>query len=308
MIAYTDFLTAVAEGLTLKYSNDGKTVEVKPQVVTRIRAEDTYTGLSIVDKTTDDPSIAPCIDLTRQYTDYIAGETDLDAIVTDLYAHLIATPLPSIDFDQLKDYEAIKPKLLLQLIDADDIKDYIPHVPFGDGLALICRIALTPDATAVVTKGMLDKFDISVDDLFADAMTASTSHRKPVLRSMGETIGMLMDEDDLDDEEQDALQAVPPLYVATMESEDGSFGNYGASAITYPGFLKTATERIGSSKLIVLPSSVHEMLLITADCGVDTDDMRDMVRTINQTQVAPQDRLSDNVYLYDAKSDTLTKV
>ena len=55
----------------------------------------------------------------------------------------------------------------------------------------------------------------------------------------------------------------------------------------------------------VLPSSVHETLIIPKDAGMELRDLEQMVQEVNQTQVAPQERLSDHVYEYDAKEHEL---
>lgn len=46
---------------------------------------------------------------------------------------------------------------------------------------------------------------------------------------------------------------------------------------------------------IVLPSSIHEVIVIPKDIE-EKDVLIEMVRNINATQVEPQDRLADNVY------------
>lgn len=83
------------------------------------------------------------------------------------------------------------------------------------------------------------------------------------------------------------------MLVATVE---GAF--MGASVIQYPGFMEQAAEKIGGD-FFVLPSSIHEVLLIPDDGSADYHELAAMVQTINETQVAPAERLSDNVYHYD---------
>ena len=52
------------------------------------------------------------------------------------------------------------------------------------------------------------------------------------------------------------------------------------------------------SDIYILPSSIHETLLIPADGEKDAEELKDMVRTINATEVSPEEVLSDNVYVY----------
>ena len=83
------------------------------------------------------------------------------------------------------------------------------------------------------------------------------------------------------------------MLVATTE---GAF--MGASVIQYPGFMDMAAEKVGGD-FFILPSSIHEVLLLPDDGRADHHELAAMVQAINAAEVAPADRLSDNVYHYD---------
>ena len=68
--------------------------------------------------------------------------------------------------------------------------------------------------------------------------------------------------------------------------------------------LDVAAERIGGD-FFLLPSSVHECILVPKN-GFDEKELQNMVMTVNQSQVSPEDRLSDNVYSYDANEHKLS--
>lgn len=51
----------------------------------------------------------------------------------------------------------------------------------------------------------------------------------------------------------------------------------------------------------ILPSSTHETLVIPDNGAFDYRVLEDMVQTINENEVAPEERLSDHVYHYDVK-------
>ena len=74
----------------------------------------------------------------------------------------------------------------------------------------------------------------------------------------------------------------------------------GAGIIGYPGFMEMASEKLGGD-FFLLPSSVHEVLLIPDDGKTDYRNLESMVREVNATQVELKDQLSDNVYHYDSK-------
>ena len=91
--------------------------------------------------------------------------------------------------------------------------------------------------------------------------------------------------------EQDAPEK--GLYVLTTP---GSFG--GAAVLLRPDVLDAARDQL-KDDLVILPSSIHEVLVMKKSEAPDIKDLEMMVREINQHEVMPEDRLSDCVYQYD---------
>ena len=89
----------------------------------------------------------------------------------------------------------------------------------------------------------------------------------------------------------------PCPYVVTI----GSGSCYGARPIILPENQEIISKELGGD-FYILPSSVHEVLVLPADRSVEVNDLRKMVTTINYTEVSSEDWLSDNVYLYDSKA------
>lgn len=74
----------------------------------------------------------------------------------------------------------------------------------------------------------------------------------------------------------------------------------GAGVIFYPEFMDSMGELLGND-FFILPSSIHEMLVLPDDGQVDAEMLRDMVKEVNATQVAPAERLTNDVYHFDTK-------
>ena len=55
----------------------------------------------------------------------------------------------------------------------------------------------------------------------------------------------------------------------------------------------------------MLPSSVHEFILIKDDGKPNARDLNKMVRNVNETVLEPRDLLSSQCYHYDAKKKVL---
>lgn len=71
----------------------------------------------------------------------------------------------------------------------------------------------------------------------------------------------------------------------------------GAAAIMNRKALKTFTQKYRTNMLFVLPSSIHEMMIAPYDSSLNLDELSAMVKEINKTQVAPEERLTDRAYI-----------
>ena len=186
--------------------------------------------------------------------------------------------------------EEVEAQLMKQKGNEDRLEN-IPHQKVED-MALIYRVDMGDSSggkmTSVITNQQLKAFGITAEQLHQDALENAPLTHPASLRSMQEVMADMMGM-----KPEEIATGEPMMLVATVE---GSF--MGASVIQYPGFMDQAAEKIGGD-FFVLPSSIHEVLLIPDDGTQDYHDLAEMVQTINETQVAPAERLSDNVYHYD---------
>ena len=60
--------------------------------------------------------------------------------------------------------------------------------------------------------------------------------------------------------------------------------------------------------LYVIPSSVHEMLVLPADSDMLPDEIANIVQEVNQMAVQPEERLSNQVYRYDSRERKMSIV
>lgn len=108
-----------------------------------------------------------------------------------------------------------------------------------------------------------------------------------------EDVDMMMDSMGIDDSN--------PM---TVVSNDQSIN--GAAVMFYPGQMDKIAEQM-QGDYFVLPSSVHEMLVIPDTGDFQHEELKAMVTEINATQVEPKDRLTDEVYHYDSKDRVFEK-
>lgn len=86
----------------------------------------------------------------------------------------------------------------------------------------------------------------------------------------------------------------PPLYVLSNPSK-----MWGAATVCYPGVLDKVCELLEVDTLHVLPSSIHEVLIVPPSLSQDVSLLKDMVVSTNETCVEPQDILTNEVYVFE---------
>lgn len=90
-----------------------------------------------------------------------------------------------------------------------------------------------------------------------------------------------------------------PMYVATNSKKLN-----GACVMLYDGLLRDFARKVGRS-FYIIPSSIHEVILIPDTLDMDIRYMKAMVKEVNGTEVALDEVLSDNVYRYDIDTDRI---
>ena len=206
--------------------------------------------------------------------------------------------MPQLDWKVLGNYEQMKETLMLQMIPVKGNEEKLAEIPHEtvEDMAVVYRFDLGSNergtSSVLVTDTMLKSYGITRERLAADAIDAAVKNHPASLRNMNEVL-QEMAGDRADDYRSDEPS---PLWVATVEG-----GMNGASVIQYPGFLDRAVETIGGD-FYVLPSSIHEVLLVADDGSVALTQLEQMVCNINEAEVAPADRLSNSVFHYDSEA------
>ena len=232
-----------------------------------------------------------------EYSDII---TKAAAVVEKAFGQV-----PTIDVAALTDYEQMKEKLVMQVVASDTNADVLataPHVYMED-MSVVYRLILdegpTSDdgrATVLVTNNLLDQFGITAEQLHADAMQNAPELKPAVIQGMTEIMVEMMGK------EQAMMMGIPEMDPADEMMFVASTPDkiQGAGVIAYQDFMDQAAEKLGGD-FFILPSSIHEILLVKDDGQTNADTLRDMVQEVNATQVSPEEKLTDNVYHYDSQ-------
>ena len=251
----------------------------------------------------DGLSLSPTIYLKYFYENYMDGESIREGAKRFVSEYLSALPSSELDMDFYSDYEEVKKGLSFKLISGkrnQSLLKTLPHVPFLD-LEMVFYYVLdmpgAPEGNILITNEHLELWGIKPDTLIKDAK-ANAPMKLPVM--FRELYSFLKKVSNYQECDLFGLEDFPDMYVISNEEM-----SYGAAVMLYPGFLKEISEKLGRN-LFVIPSSVHELILLPDRGYEDVSYLKDMIYEVNRTQIAPQDVLSDSLYYFDMDSEQIT--
>lgn len=292
-----EFKNEFVEALKENLSERGNNVDVKVSTVEKMNQS--YEAITI---TPEGSNIGMNMNLevfAEAYESGVPFNEIVEQVTNKVEAHL--ADMPTFDVQSLTDYEQMKDKLAMEVVAADrnaDLLAKVPHQEMED-MAVVYRFVMESDengrASILVSNDLLDKMGVTPEQLHADALENAPELRPAVIKGMSEVMMDMMGEDahemfGIDEFPQDEM-----MYVATVPDKIS-----GAGVIAYQEFKDQAAEKLGGD-FYILPSSIHEVLLVKDDGAVNFNDLKSMVEDVNATQVAPEEKLTDSVYHYDSK-------
>ena len=132
-----------------------------------------------------------------------------------------------------------------------------------------------------LTTNLLSYLSLDEEELWENAKT--NTFKETCVNSLSDIVGM------------PAL--FPDMYIITNSRKIK-----GASAILDREFLHNFGEQMNISKFVILPSSIHECILVPCEDDEDLEHFSAMVRDVNELSVEPTEQLSDRAYIYNLKA------
>ena len=244
-------------------------------------------------------NISPTIYLEPFHDRYQNG-ADLDSLTDDILGLFNSRSYAGkIDVQEFEDIKRLAPGIRLRLVNYAmnrELLEDVPHRRFLDLAGILYCDVRNPafsNAAVLIQNSIAEKWGVSADWLFETARRNMLLYEPAEIWPMGR---MLADLRGIPDE-----NTMPefPLYVLTNKSR-----MFGAACMMYPDVFKNATLEI-KGDFYVLPSSIHEVLLLPSDNVFDAEGLGRLVREINENQVEPYEVLSNNVYYYDSEKEEL---
>ena len=267
-----------------KELGSGYTLEVKD--ITK-NNDTRLKGLTIMGK---DSNVHPTIYMESFYDRYMEGES-LAEIKESILQTFQKNRNSGKQFDVtfFTDWQEVKEKVTYKLVNYDKNREFLKDVPhkkildFAIVYECIMEVRDFGSASVLIRNEHMKLWGTAENELHSAAFKNTPKLMGYSLSNMAEVIAEMMG---------CAVGDYLPMYVLTNR-----YKFHGAGCILYKNLLNEIAEKWGCD-ICIIPSSIHEVILMPVYMAGSYAEMSQIVREVNQTQLLPEEILSDKVYLF----------
>ncbi len=296
---FTNFQTLVKEEVERRA---GKTYRVRLNDVMKNNGV-ILSGLTVMQ---DDSNISPTIYLNNYYEAYESGQATLGMVINDVMDVYNKNKVNrKLDMRYFLNYESIKGRIAMKLIHTERnealLKD-VPHVEFLD-LSVVFQVSIADEnigaASILIHNAHTKLWGVDCQELYRRALRNTPKLLQYEIKSMRDVMAEILrskadkcGEGGYDDYRQELEQCVPMYVLSNKNRTDG------AACMLYPNLIRDFAKAMGSD-LYIIPSSIHELLLLPAGDADESSSIRNIIWDVNETQLLEEEILSDSLYIYD---------
>lgn len=299
---YKTFIAMVEKKLNLKLEGGMK---VSQYTVTKNNGKQ-KTGIIFE---SEECNMSPAIYLEELFERYKKGMT-MDKIVEEILLFYEKVKIEEdYDVSKLSRYENVQKKVVFKLINTEKNKKMLEEIPNISMLDLSIVFYILVDvsekgsATIQIRNEHMEEWDVNTEQLYKDAKQNVKRLIPARLMCMQHVAERFLD---LSKECEENLLKVkfPPEHKDFMYILTNSIQQFGAAALIYPNILEM-TARIVGEDFYLLPSSIHEVILIPKSKSPELKELNDMILEGNETVVEEEEILGNHAYFYEKKTHTL---
>lgn len=250
-------------------------------------------GISVIEGD-EGTGISPTIYVDEMFDELTPAEAAIK--VLDV---LDNAPTPAFDVSNFLDWDKVKEKVRVKLVGVNGNQEF-PHIDVAENLQAVFYVpAYLTDGgelgSIAIHQNHIDNWGVTVEELYEKALENTPRECPETLKGMSQVLAEMMGAEMA---ELMCAGLLPPEdeQMFVLGNKDAIFG---AATLLYPDALKNAAKKIGF--FIILPSSIHEVILVKATPDCDPDVLAGMIKEVNAGQVKPEEVLSDRPYYFNGR-------
>ena len=246
--------------------------------------------------------ISPCIYTRDLYQLYLRGAS-VEELTDSIWRDLQEDGKEQMDFSFFADFQKVKDKLFCKVVNRERNEELLedsPHEVWEDlAICFYYEWQQEPAAgsTVHIRKEHAKLWGVSEDEISVAAWE-NTLREKPARVS---PLDQILQEMAGPGAEFPWEEELPLYHLSNMDNRQG------AVCFLYPAIGEWLDSMVGGS-FYVLPSSIHESILLPASYQVERKVLQDMVYSINRQELDPMEILSDSIYFYDSKEKKMSRL
>lgn len=271
--------------------------------------------MSAAESDGQDYEVSPCIYINPLYQAYLDGVKFY--VIADRLRRMVFAKPPAINFP-LDMYDQMKDNLMIRVqgIDYGGASVLsLPHTRVEDLVITYHVFIRDADSegfyVATINDSLFSELGVTMEQLHDDAVASSARSFPPQRMSLNDVAASSMLEFlNANGESEEAISEAlyefdrnhVPMYILTNKQ-----CTKGAAVMFYRDELRKQALELGASSLLIIPSSLDEVILIP-DALTEADHFRQVVRDVNLKEVEPEDRLSNSIYGYTLDNDRFFRI
>ena len=297
-MTYNEFQTNLVSHLN-KFTSPG--VSVRIQLIRKNNAVDKI-GLVLHDENEPNEMVSPIVYPDQLYEAYQSG-TPMEEL-TELAWKVLHVPLPpEIGFKILEDKDYILGHAVLRLVgkqmNEERLKDafFREFLDFAITIGILVRDGRDSYGMVMLTREAFESLEMNEAELLQKAADNSAAFFGDQLLDMNRMLHMPGENAEIDPEhlkKKDHAQ-----YILTNRKH-----YYGAGAMLYTDKLRKLAVNLDRN-LLILPSSIHEIVVIPESGMEDISYLQSLVRNVNQGEMCREEILTDSVYRYSLEKNSI---
>lgn len=326
---YEGFTEKICESLKTIIVNNG----VIGEVVVREIIKNNNVHLKAVSIVQKSSNATPTIYLEPYYEEYMEGRP-VEALASEIFT-LYKENVGKLNFqlNHLRNFDNIRDKIAFKVINYDMNRqelENIPHIKVLD-LAIVFFIAIACEenhsATALIRKEHLALWKVAKEEIVEIAFENTPNLYPAVISRMEDILAEIIitdieedigsgdsikedvnygeyDYEQLDSYVREEINNITKdndveLYVLTNKIRIN-----GAATMFYDNVLRDFA-REHECDVYIIPSSVHEVILIPDNGTLTKEGINGMIIEVNQNEVSPIEVLSNHVYVYHLEDEEI---
>lgn len=258
--------------------------------------------------------VSPTVYFNSYYDRYLQGES-IPKLCQEIVELRVIT-MRENTLDEVTDdmsFNWWKDKIIYRLVNRKRNRKRLVGIPFMQFVDLAitfhCLVSNNDDeiGSFIITRELMESWNLTVKELYQLAGVNTPKLFPSSIRTMEDVLQEVLE----------PIQDSSPIYEEGIEKEDikqeipfqiesphsmyilsNSSGMNGAGALLYPQVIEKFSNSI-KSNVYILPSSIHEVILVPFQEEIDKSQLIQMVNEVNETQVTKEEVLSSSVYYYD---------